>query len=193
MLAQITADEDVSTPTVGATLTSSTDVERPSRGEVAAVESEGGIDFDPELASYGARLVGLVVDDLVLVASTIPGLALIMLGSTAAVLLGVVLVVAAFVLNMVWYGRGVSSTGKGVGNRVGGTTVVSATNGRHVTGGEAGLRYLLRTIISPILLIGFLMALGNSQRRTFHDGVAGTVVTRPPRASWSIDDEVSGD
>ena len=34
------------------------------------------------------------------------------------------------------------------------------------------------------------MALGNSQRRTFHDNIAGTVVIRPTRASWSIDDEM---
>ena len=40
-------------------------------------------------------------------------------------------------------------------------------------------------------MIGFLVALGNSQRRTFHDNIAGTVVTRPPRATWSIDDEVT--
>ncbi len=40
-----------------------------------------------------------------------------------------------------------------------------------------------------ILFFGFLMALGNSQRRTFHDNIAGTVVIRPTRASWSIDDE----
>ena len=40
-------------------------------------------------------------------------------------------------------------------------------------------------------LIGFLVALGNSQRRTFHDNIAGTVVARRPRATWSIDDEVT--
>jgi len=45
--------------------------------------------------------------------------------------------------------------------------------------------------VSSIFLIGFLVALGNSQRRTFHDNFAGTVVTRPPRATWSIDDEVA--
>jgi uncharacterized RDD family membrane protein YckC len=45
--------------------------------------------------------------------------------------------------------------------------------------------------VSSILCIGFLVALGNSQRRTFHDNIAGTVVTRPPRATWSIDDEVT--
>jgi hypothetical protein len=35
------------------------------------------------------------------------------------------------------------------------------------------------------------VAFFNGQRRTFHDKMAGTVVTRPPRASWSIDDEAT--
>ncbi len=58
--------------------------------------------------------------------------------------------------------------------------------------GEAGLRYVIRFLVSIIFFVGFFMAFGDSQRRTFHDKVAGTVVIRPPRATWSIDDETSG-
>ena len=66
-----------------------------------------------------------------------------------------------------------------------------ARNGRMIGTGEAGLRYALRFLVSIIFFIGFLIALGDPQRRTFHDKIAGTVVTRPARESWSIDDEVA--
>jgi hypothetical protein len=48
---------------------------------------------------------------------------------------------------------------------------------------------VIRQLISTIFFIGFLVALGNSQRRAFHDQIAESVVVRPPRATWSIDDE----
>jgi len=89
------------------------------------------------------------------------------------------------------YARAVSSSGQWIGNRVTSTTVVDARNGRMISAGAAGLRFVLRSLVSSIFLIGFLVALGNSQRRAFHDNFAGTVVTRPPRATWSIDDEVT--
>ena len=101
--------------------------------------------------------------------------------------------IAGFLAAAALYGRAVSSTGQWIGNRVTNTTVVDARNGRMVTSGEGGLRFMLRYLVSSIFLIGFLMAFGNSQRRTFHDNIAGTVVIRPPRASWSLDDEVEDD
>jgi uncharacterized RDD family membrane protein YckC len=191
-LSQITDDEMPSAPVVGAPLTKPTDVERPEKAQVAKVESEGGIDFDPDLASYGARLGGLLVDAVVVSLCLLPGLALLLAGSTPLVLLGVLLIFVGFGAATLMYARAVSTNGQWIGNRVTGTRVVDVRNGRMVTGGEAGLRFVVRCLVSPILLIGFLMALGNSQRRTFHDDVAGTVVTRPPRATWSIDDEAPG-
>ena len=87
--------------------------------------------------------------------------------------------------------RCVAAEANPFGNRLTNTHVVDARNGHFISAGDAGTRYVLRMLISMILFIGFLVALGNSQRRTFHDNVAGTVVIRPPRASWSIDDEMA--
>ncbi len=190
LLSKIT--DDANAPVVGAALTKPTDVDRPERAEVTHIESDGGIDFDPALASFGARLGGLVIDTIVVALCLLPGVALILVGSTPLIILGLLLMVAGFGGSTVLYARAVSSTGQWIGNRVTNTTVVDARNGRMVTGGDGGLRFILRYLVSSIFLIGFLMALGNSQRRTFHDNVAGTVVTRPPRATWSIDDEVAG-
>jgi uncharacterized RDD family membrane protein YckC len=192
LLSQITDEEVPNAPALGAALTRSTDVERPEKAQVAQIESEGGIDFDPDLASFGARLGGLLIDSAVVLLCLLPGLVLMLTGSTPLAVLGVLAMVAGFGATVVLYARAVSTTGQWFGNRVTGTKVVDVRNGRMVNGGEAGLRFVVRHLVSPILLIGFLVALGSSQRRTFHDNVAGTVVTRPPRATWSIDDEVPG-
>jgi uncharacterized RDD family membrane protein YckC len=155
------------------------------------VETEGGIAFDPDFASFGARAVGLAVDLAILTLWLVPGIALIITGSTALVLLGLLLAIAGFTAATVVYARSVSRSGQSLGNRVANTKVVDARNGRLVGPAEAGLRFALRFLVSIIFFIGFLVAFGDSQRRTFHDKIAGTVVTRPARASWSIDDEVA--
>ena len=178
-------------PSVGAPLTKPTDVERPARAAAVTIESEGGIDFDPDLASYGARFLGLVVDNVIVLLCMLPGIALVVAGSTPSIIVGLLLMLAGFSLATMLYARAVSRTGQWFGNRVTNTKVVDVRNGRTVTAGEAGLRFVIRYFVSSILYIGFLIALFNSQRQTFHDTVAGTVVTRPPRATWSIDDEVT--
>jgi uncharacterized RDD family membrane protein YckC len=191
LLARIDEDGDINAPAIGTELTKPTDVARPERAAAALLESEGGIDFDPVLASFGARAVGLLVDLVILTVLLVPGIALIAAGSTPLILLGLALIVAGFAVGTVLYTRAITSTGQSVGNRVAGTKVVDARNGRPVESGEAGLRYILRFTVSIIFFIGFLVAFADPQRRTFHDKIAGTVVTRPARASWSIDDEVA--
>jgi uncharacterized RDD family membrane protein YckC len=190
LLSQI-SDDEIAAPTVNTPLTTPTAVERPERAEAVDIESDGGIAFDPDLASFGSRLGGLLIDGAIVLLSLVPGLLLLFTGSPPLVLLGIALMAVGFAGVAVLYGRAVAATGQWVGNRVTNTKVVDARNGRLVSGSEAGLRFVVRFSVSTILLIGFLVAFGNSQRRTFHDNVAGTVVTRPPRATWSIDDEVT--
>ena len=191
MLSQISDEPETAVPTVGAPLTKPTEVERPARAAAITIESEGGIDFDPVLASYGARFGGLVIDNVIVGLCMLPGMVLVIAGSTPLIIVGLLLMLAGFAVAAVLYARGVSSTGQWIGNRVTNTKVVDVRNGRTVTAGEAGLRFVIRSFVSSILYIGFLIAPFNSQRQTFHDMVAGTVVTRPPRATWSIDDEVA--
>lgn len=191
LLARIDEDGDISAPAVGTELTKPTDVSRPERAGAAVLESEGGIDFDPTFASFGARAVGLLVDLVILTLLLVPGIALIAAGSTPLILLGFALIVVGFAIGTVLYTRAITTTGQSVGNRIAGTKVVDARNGRPVESGEAALRYILRFAVSIIFFIGFFIAFGDPQRRTFHDKIAGTVVTRPARESWSIDDEVA--
>jgi uncharacterized RDD family membrane protein YckC len=190
LLSRISDDEEIA-PTVGTPLTKPTEVDRPEKAAAIRIESEGGIDFDPELASYGARFGGLLIDNVITALCLLPGLLVAATGSTALVIVGMAMMAVGFLAATVVYARAVAATGQGIGNRVTGTKVVDARNGRAITTGEAALRFTLRWFVSSIFFFGFLMALGNSERRTFHDNVAGTVVTRPPRATWSIDDEVT--
>jgi uncharacterized RDD family membrane protein YckC len=182
-------DADVAAPAVGTALTKPTDVSRPSRPAAPTVESSGGIAFDPEYASFGARAVGLAVDAAMLALFTAPGIVLVALASTVTVLLGILTIVVGFVAATVLYARAVARTGRSVGNRVAGTSVVDVRNGAPLDVGAAATRYVVRFLVSIILFGGFLVAFGNAERRTFHDRFAGSIVVRPPRASWSIDDE----
>ena len=180
----------IATPTVGSALTAPTDVSRPARQETEAV-AETAIRFDPVFASFGERAVGLLVDSLVLGVFLLPGIVLAATASGAGILLGLVVMAAGFVAATVVNTRAVSRTGQTVGNRAASSKVVDARNGSLVDSGAAATRYVLRFLISPILFLGFLVAFTNPERRTFHDKFAGTIVTRPPRASWSIDDETT--
>ncbi len=176
---------------VGTAPTERIDGTRPALASDVVIETGDGIAFQPSFASFGARLLGLAIDIAVLTACCLPGIAALALGSGGlTILLGALLMFAGFCAATVLYARGVSGSGQSIGNRVTNTRVVDARNGHMIPAGDAGTRYVVRMLISMILFIGFLMALGNSQRRTFHDNVAGTVVIRPTRASWSIDDEM---
>ena len=178
------------TPTVGSALTAPTDASRPARPETEVV-AETGIRFDPVFASFGARAVDLIIDGLVLCLFLLPGIVLVAATSGAGDVFGVAVMAVGFVAATVVNTRAVSRTGQTIGNRVASTKVVDARNGNLVDDGAAATRYVLRFLISPILFLGFLVAFTNPDRRTFHDKFAGTIVTRPPRASWSIDDEAT--
>lgn len=183
--------EQTPTVPVGSATTSPAEVTRPSLASDVVIQVGDGIAFQPSFASFGARLCGLLIDVAVLTVLCLPGIAAIAFGSGGLmVALGAVLLFAGFCVATVSYARGVARRGQSIGNRVTRTRVVDARNGHTVSAGDAGTRYVLRMLVSMILFIGFLMALGNSQRRTFHDNIAGTVVIRPTRASWSIDDEM---
>jgi len=176
---------------VGSATTLPTDATRPSPASDVVIEVGDGLAFQPSFASFGARFGGLIIDVVVLTVLCLPGIATMALGSGAATLvLGTILMFAGFCAATVLYARGVSRTGQSIGNRLTDTRVVDARNGHFIAAGDAGTRYVVRMLISTILFIGFLVAFGNAQRRTFHDNIAGTVVTRPPRASWSIDEEM---
>ena len=180
-------DFDPETP-----LTTPVDASRPERASAVVIESTGGIDFDPEIPSFGARILGLAVDLGVLLLLTGPGLLIAALGgSTVTLIAGLLLGALGFAAATALYTRGVVAGGQSLGNRVAGTHVVDVRNGAPLDSAHAATRYVVRFLVSPVFLFGYLIALGNRQRRTFHDSVAGSVVSRPARQTWSLDDETA--
>lgn len=172
-----------------APLTDPRDLERPVT-ETIVIESTGGLEYRPVFASFGSRLKGAVIDGLVLSLAMVPGgFVLLQTSGGTYTLLGMLLLVVGFVVATVSYARSVSRTGQWFGNRIANTKVVSATNGAHLDAGHAGARFAGRHLVSVIFLFGFIVGLTDSQRRTFHDRLAGSIVVGRPRATWSAGDD----
>lgn len=180
----------IDAPDVEAALTDPRDVQRPERASAAVIESTGGIDFEPVFATFGSRVLGLVVDLMATLVMMAPGAALIVVGRLSLVgVLGGLLVIAGFALATRRYARSIATTGQWFGNRVASTRVVDVTNGELITVPKAATRFLLRALISPVLLFGFFVAFADPQRRAFHDHAAESIVTRPPRETWAVGDD----
>lgn len=171
-----------------ARLTDPRDLERPET-ETIVIESTGGLEFRPDFATFGVRFAGALVDGVALTVAMIPGI-FYLLGTSggANTMLGLFIATVGFFAANLWYARSVSQTGQWFGNRITKTRVVNATNGANLDVGFAGARFAARHLISVIFLVGFLIAFTDSQRRSFHDRVAGSVVVGRSRATWSAGD-----
>lgn len=173
-----------SAPEVGTELTDPRDLERPITDDVV-ITSTGGLEFDPTFAGFLPRFLGLVVDSILLNLAMLPGLVIILLADSAvAAVLGVLVAFIGFVLVTVIAARSIAKSRQWIGNRVAGTYVVDGINGSNIDAARAGTRLVIRHLISPVFLFGFLAAVADGQRRTFHDRIAGSVVIARTREVW---------
>ena len=156
-----------------------------------AIKSSGAIDFNPEFASFATRFAGFLIDSVVTLAAIGPGLLVLLIGPGMLRFIGIAIAIIGLALIAWWYGSAVSTSGQWVGNRVTDTKVVDVSSGNLLDRTRATSRFLIRALISPVFLFGFIVALTNSQHRAFHDQFASSIVTRPTRASWSIGDNAS--
>lgn len=93
----------------------------------------------------------------------------------AAVLLGLVALVAM----VLYYTNMIGSTGQTLGKRATGVRVVDATSGLPIGNGRAFGRYLFATFISGNLCgLGYLWALWDPRKQTWHDKVVTSVVVK---------------
>lgn len=192
LLARLHEDETIvaDAPDLDAPLTDPRDLQRPGAPDRVVIESTGGLEFRPDLAPFTTRVLGAVIDAGVLAALTAPGWYLVVRTDGAGPrMAGLMLVGIAFLVATVWYARSVAATGQWIGNRVAGTRVVNAATGARLDVAHAATRFIIRHVISSIFLIGFLVALRDPQRRTFHDQIASSVVVGRPRATWSAGDD----
>ena len=174
-----------------APLTDPRDLERPGDPAKVIVASTGAINFDPEFASFASRAGGWAIDTAITTLAMLPGLLLLIGGSGILQVLGAALMVLGLGLVAWSYTAAIARRGQWVGNRVTSTTVVNVSNGELIDRPHAVTRFIVRAVFSPVLFAGFALALTNTSRRTFHDQIADTIVIRPSRATWSIDDEAA--
>ncbi len=186
ILAQINEGDVESVPEVGGELTDPRELERPGDRAAVVVESTGAVNFDPEFASFGARAQGALIDHGILSLAVLPGAVVVFKAQGAVKVLGVLLALVGFALVARAYTNAVARSGQWIGNRVAGTKVVNVSNGKLIDRPHALTRFVVRSTFSPIFLGGYLMALTNQSKRTFHDQAAESIVTRPPRETWSL-------
>ena len=173
-------------PRLGGSLTDPRDLERPSTASKIVIESDGGLDFDPSFASFAKRSVELLVDTVVLGLALLPGVVIAAVAGSVW-FIGLIVALIGFLVYVTVAARSIAASGQWIGNRVAGTHIVDGIKGTNIDVGRAALRVIVRYLISTILLLGFLIAFADGQRRTFHDRLARTVVTGRAREVWTAD------
>jgi uncharacterized RDD family membrane protein YckC len=134
--------------------------------------------------SIGARFGALLIDGFVSLAFLVPGYALTFAslstsrgGSQQALaLLGLGLIVAGPIANLILYCTNVGRRGQSWGHRACGVRVVDAVTGGPIGAGRAFGRLLMRSISAIPCYLGLFWALWDPQHRGWHDMVARTVV-----------------
>ena len=119
-------------------------------------------------ASFGRRFVAFFVDSLVFV---VVGVVLGIVGAPETLVNVVALVVA---ISYFTYFEG--SSGQTPGKKALGIRVVDQRGGGSIGYGRAAIRYVGRIVSSLPLLLGYLWMLWDSEKQTWHDKFATSVV-----------------
>jgi uncharacterized RDD family membrane protein YckC len=145
----------------------------------------------PELASWGRRLGAFLLDQLLILLTTVPGFALIGLAVAAnpdsgpLATVGVVLVLGAiFLVPPIYYTVLHGRSGQTLAKRWLGLRVVDADTAGPIGYGRAFGRWLLYFVLNLVcgvlVLLDGLWPLWDAQNQTWHDKAASSVVIRLP-------------
>jgi uncharacterized RDD family membrane protein YckC len=153
----------------------------------------GSPDSSPygELADWGPRALGILIDFLMIfVLWIVAFIVVIVLGaisSTLGALVGLVLYLALAVA-WLYLGYLVGQNGRSPGMAIIGLRCVSQETGQTIGGGMGVVRTIAHIIDSLICYIGWLFPLWDVQRQTIADKLVKTVVlTNQPKQSFSIE------
>ncbi len=133
----------------------------------SGVGGPGGVRSGPR-ASFGIRFVAALID----------GLLLGVVGTVLSLLLGRALgTVAQVLLGLAYYAylEG-SPSGQTLGKRAMNIRVIDFNTGGPIGASRALIRYLGRILSSIPCLLGYFWMLWDSEKQTWHDKIAGTVV-----------------
>jgi uncharacterized RDD family membrane protein YckC len=106
--------------------------------------------------------------------------AILLLKNTWVLLIPViVLAVIAVILTVLWYYAKLEASPKmgTYGKRIMGIQTTDL-NGQRISFGTAVVRLLVKSVLSGILAIGYIMAFFTARKQALHDMIAGTIVTR---------------
>jgi uncharacterized RDD family membrane protein YckC len=147
----------------------------------------------PRLASWGRRLVAIILDGLLLLIPAGVGIGLVFLGDggddnaangALAVAGGVLVILSITVLQGVYYTVMIARSGQTYGKRALGIKVIDEEGGGSIGYGRAFGRWFVPFVLG--WLCGFLNILDglwplwDARNQTWHDKIANTVVVRVP-------------
>lgn len=139
-------------------------------------------------ASHGGRLLAYVVD--VILVSVLVGVVAVVLSflvaafavagaDSLAVLTGVLVLVAVFLVSLLYFPWFWAKGGATPGMRIFNLRVVRDRDGGPIGWGEAFLRLIGFWVSSAVFYLGFVWILIDKRRRGWHDIIAGTVMVQP--------------
>ena len=134
-----------------------------------------------QLATWGPRAGGLLIDQAALIVLAI--VATVLGGSSSAVRIVLDLVV---IIVSIYLSVQVGQTGQSPGMRVMGLKCISTQTGQPIGGGMGFVRTLAHFVDSIICYVGWLFPLWDSKRQTLADKMMSTVVVVVPKQGFSI-------
>ncbi|HJV08371.1 MAG TPA: RDD family protein [Acidimicrobiales bacterium] len=145
---------------------------------VPGADGGGPVQSGPR-ASFGTRFLAVLIDVVLL--GVVGGILSLILGRTLGS-------VVNLILGLAYYGylEG-SPSGQTVGKRVMNIRVIDFAGGGAIGPGRALLRYVGRILSSIPCLLGYFWMLWDSEKQTWHDKIATTVVVPTsayPVAAW---------
>lgn len=144
----------------------------PAYGSAPGYGSAGGFGSEagrPELASWGLRLGGYVIDVIIL--GVVTALISVLLGQQLASLVQIVLYYGLF-------GYLTGTTGQTPGRKVVGISVLREQDGQFLGAGMGIVRNICHIIDALPLLLGFFWPLWDSKNQTFADKIVKSVVVK---------------
>ena len=130
-------------------------------------------------ASFGRRFVALIVDSILV--AIVTGIAQAIVGRSFGWIFAIAIAIAYY-----GYLEG-SASGQTVGKKALGIRVYDLRDGGPIGTSRAILRYFARILSTIPLLLGYFWMLWDSEKQTWHDKLAGSVVVPVsdyPVESW---------
>lgn len=167
----------------------------PSCGRPVAGAGTGGMTFagatsgtsapmgaPTQLADWGQRAVGWLIDFVILLAGYIIGFVF----ALAKVPLLAILFYLAMAAVAIWFSVQVGQTGQSPGMRVAGIKAIGKQTGEPIGGAMGFVRSICHFVDSLICYIGWLFPLWDQDRQTIADKIVGTVVVTVPKQGFKL-------